>query len=85
MGKAQANFKLKPGPSLATSEKLKPKPWWCSNFYSIKDSIFWSLLKKSSLSLDQARAILKLLNWSLPKETKPRLEHQYYIFFWFRI
>ena len=59
MGKAQANFKLKPGPSLATSEKLKPKTWWCSNFYSIKDSIFWSLLKKSSLSLDQARAVNK--------------------------
>ena len=48
--------------------------WWASNSHSIKDPISWALFKKLGLSLDQARAILKMLNRSLPKKTYSRLK-----------
>ena len=68
-GRARAlKVELEPGLSLGTSEKVEPETWRASKFYSIKAPIFWALLKKSSLSLDQAWALLQMLSSSPPKK-----------------
>ena len=61
-------------PGRARALKVELEPWQASNFYSIKVPNFWTLLKKSSPSLDWAWALLKMSSQSPPKKARAEPE-----------
>ena len=75
-------LKFETGPSFCPSQKVEPKPWCASKFYSLvtypaysnqEALIFWAHLKKLSLCLYQAWALLKMMSMSPLKYGKPKL------------